>query len=89
VTPGVTSFKTDMALNDTRLLDVVPEPWWKVDDPSNAGTSIAERHDGHAVSQPDHPAAVNSCRRATSCPAARANSTSCGRTSALPMTARK
>jgi salicylate 5-hydroxylase large subunit len=30
VTQGVTSFKADMALNDTRLLDVVPEPWWKV-----------------------------------------------------------
>jgi salicylate 5-hydroxylase large subunit len=29
VTEGVTSFKKDMALNDTRLLDVVPEYWWK------------------------------------------------------------
>jgi hypothetical protein len=57
VTPSVTSFKTHMALNDTGLLDVVPEPWWKVDDPSNPGTAIAGRHDGHAVSQPDHPAA--------------------------------
>jgi len=28
VTEGVTSFKADMALNDPRLLDVVPEPWW-------------------------------------------------------------
>jgi salicylate 5-hydroxylase large subunit len=28
VTSGVTSFKKGMALNDTRLLDVVPEPWW-------------------------------------------------------------
>ncbi|WP_374631931.1 aromatic ring-hydroxylating dioxygenase subunit alpha [Ferrovibrio sp.] len=28
VTQGVTSFKADMALNDPRLLDVVPEPWW-------------------------------------------------------------
>lgn len=40
VTQGVTSFKADMALNDTRLLDVVPEPWWKVDDPSKPGTPI-------------------------------------------------
>jgi len=40
VTQGVTSFKADMALNDTRLLDVVPEPWWKVPDPSNPGTEI-------------------------------------------------
>ena len=29
VTEGVTSFKKDMALNDMRLLDVVPEYWWK------------------------------------------------------------
>jgi len=29
VTQGVTSFKENMALNDPRLLDVVPEPWWK------------------------------------------------------------
>lgn len=28
VTEGVTSFKKDMALNDPRLLDVVPEYWW-------------------------------------------------------------
>jgi len=28
VTEGVTSFKADMSLNDPRLLDVVPEPWW-------------------------------------------------------------
>lgn len=40
VTQGVTSFKADMALNDPRLLDVVPEPWWKVDDPQNPGTPI-------------------------------------------------
>ena len=40
VTQGVTSFKADMALNDTRLLDVVPEPWWKVPDPVNPGTEI-------------------------------------------------
>ena len=30
VTQGVTSFKAGMTLNDTRLLDVVPEPWWTV-----------------------------------------------------------
>jgi salicylate 5-hydroxylase large subunit len=40
VTQGVTSFKQDMVLNDDRLLDVVPEPWWKVDDPSHPGTEI-------------------------------------------------
>jgi salicylate 5-hydroxylase large subunit len=40
VTEGVTSFKADMALNDTRLLDVVPEPWWKVPDPSQPGSEI-------------------------------------------------
>ncbi len=40
VTDGVTSFKANMALHDDRLLDVVPELWWKVDDPSNPGTDI-------------------------------------------------
>ena len=28
-TAGVTSFKEDMKLNDERILDVVPESWWK------------------------------------------------------------
>ncbi|WBY02743.1 aromatic ring-hydroxylating dioxygenase subunit alpha [Ramlibacter tataouinensis] len=40
VTEGVTSFKANMVLNDDRLLDVVPEPWWKVPDPANPGTEI-------------------------------------------------
>jgi salicylate 5-hydroxylase large subunit len=40
VTEGVTSFKANMALHDDRLLDVVPEAWWKVDDPSAPGTDI-------------------------------------------------
>ena len=40
VTEGVTSFKANMALHDDRLLDVVPEAWWQVDDPSNPGTDI-------------------------------------------------
>jgi salicylate 5-hydroxylase large subunit len=40
VTEGVTSFKADMALNDDRLLDVVPEPWWTIDDPAHPGQSI-------------------------------------------------
>jgi salicylate 5-hydroxylase large subunit len=40
VTQGVTSFKADMALHDDRLLDVVPEPWWTIDDPSKPGTDI-------------------------------------------------
>jgi salicylate 5-hydroxylase large subunit len=40
VTEGVTSFKSGMQLHDARLLDVVPEPWWKIDDPSNPGQEI-------------------------------------------------
>ncbi len=40
VTEGVTSFKANMALNDSRLLDVVPEPWWTIADPSNEGQTI-------------------------------------------------
>ncbi|RZI64843.1 MAG: salicylate hydroxylase, partial [Variovorax sp.] len=40
VTQGVTSFRQDMVLHDDRLLDVVPEPWWKVPDPANPGTEI-------------------------------------------------
>ena len=40
VTEGVTSFKSNMTLHDDRLLDVVPEAWWTVDDPSNSGTDI-------------------------------------------------
>ncbi len=40
VTEGVSSFKANMTLNDSRLLDVVPEPWWKIPDPSNPGAEI-------------------------------------------------
>jgi salicylate 5-hydroxylase large subunit len=40
ITEGVTSFKANMALHDDRLLDVVPEPWWKIDDPSHPGMPI-------------------------------------------------
>ncbi len=40
VTQGVTSFKAGMTLHDDRLLDVVPEPWWKIPDPSNPGADI-------------------------------------------------
>jgi salicylate 5-hydroxylase large subunit len=29
VTKGVTSYKADMSLKDDRVLDVVPEAWWK------------------------------------------------------------
>jgi salicylate 5-hydroxylase large subunit len=58
VTEGVTSFKADMALHDDRLLDVVPEPWWKVPDPGQPGhRDHAHGHHDHAVPQPDHPAA--------------------------------
>ena len=40
VTEGVTSFKAGMTLHDDRLLDVVPEAWWTVPDPSQPGTEI-------------------------------------------------
>jgi salicylate 5-hydroxylase large subunit len=40
VTAGVTSFKANMTLHDDRLLDVVPEPWWTIDDPSHPGQAI-------------------------------------------------
>ena len=40
VTQGVTSFKANMKLHDDRLLDVVSEPWWTMDDPALPGTSI-------------------------------------------------
>jgi salicylate 5-hydroxylase large subunit len=40
VTEGVTSFKSNMQLQDMRLLDVVPEPWWKIPDPSRPGEEI-------------------------------------------------
>ncbi|GAC1527823.1 MAG: aromatic ring-hydroxylating dioxygenase subunit alpha [Ramlibacter sp.] len=40
VTAGVTSFKAGMVLHDDRLLDVVPEPWWTVADPSDPGAHI-------------------------------------------------
>ncbi|MEJ7931358.1 aromatic ring-hydroxylating dioxygenase subunit alpha [Ramlibacter sp. AN1015] len=40
VTEGVTSFKANMVLQDDRLLDVVPEPWWTIDDPARPGESI-------------------------------------------------
>ena len=40
VTAGVTSFKAGMSLNDDRLLDVVPEPWWTIEDPAQPGMNI-------------------------------------------------
>ena len=40
VTEGVTSFKANMTLHDNRLLDVVPEAWWKIEDPANPGIDI-------------------------------------------------
>ncbi|MCY7319777.1 MAG: aromatic ring-hydroxylating dioxygenase subunit alpha [Ramlibacter sp.] len=40
VTEGVTSFKAGMTLHDDRLLDVVAEPWWTIDDPANPGTEL-------------------------------------------------
>ena len=41
VTEGVSSFKANMTLNDARLLDVVPEPWWTIADPSYPDTNTA------------------------------------------------
>jgi salicylate 5-hydroxylase large subunit len=40
VTEGVTSFKANMTLHDDRLLDVVPEAWWKIPDPAQPGREI-------------------------------------------------
>jgi salicylate 5-hydroxylase large subunit len=40
VTGGVTSFKAGMTLHDDRLLDVVPEAWWTIDDPASPGTRL-------------------------------------------------
>ncbi|WP_309683177.1 aromatic ring-hydroxylating dioxygenase subunit alpha [Polaromonas sp.] len=40
VTQGVTSFKANMTLHDDRLLDVVPETWWTIPDPSVPGSDI-------------------------------------------------
>ncbi len=40
VTEGVSSFKADMTLQDDRLLDVVPEPWWTIADPDRPGQTI-------------------------------------------------
>lgn len=40
VTQGVSSFKANMTLHDDRLLDVVPEPWWTINDPSDLSQSI-------------------------------------------------
>ena len=40
VTEGVTSFKASMTVNDPRLLDVVPEPWWTIPDPSHPDQTI-------------------------------------------------
>lgn len=40
VTEGVTSFKANMVLHDDRLLDVVPEAWWTVPDPSDPASHI-------------------------------------------------
>ena len=37
---NVTSFKENMKLHDDRLLDVVPEPWWALDDPLHPGQRI-------------------------------------------------
>ena len=40
VTQGVSSYKANMTLHDDRLLDVVPEPWWTIPDPSDPRTTI-------------------------------------------------
>ena len=40
IADNVTSFKENMKLHDDRLLDVVPEPWWALDDPLRPGQRI-------------------------------------------------
>ena len=40
VTQGVTSFKANMKLHDDRLLDIVTEDWWSVEDPNHPGQTI-------------------------------------------------
>jgi salicylate 5-hydroxylase large subunit len=40
VTQGVTSFKANMKLEDDRLLDIVTEPWWTIEDPQHPGETI-------------------------------------------------
>ena len=40
IADNVTSFKENMKLHDNRLLDVVPEPWWALDDPLHPGQRI-------------------------------------------------
>ena len=40
IADNVTSFKENMKLHDDRLLDVVPEPWWALDDPLLPGQRI-------------------------------------------------
>jgi len=40
VTQGVTSFKANMKLEDDRLLDIVTEPWWTIQDPQHPGETI-------------------------------------------------
>lgn len=40
VTKGVTSFRSKMQLHDSRLLDIVEEPWWTIPDPKNPDVTI-------------------------------------------------
>ena len=40
IAANVTSFKENMKLHDDRLLDVVPEPWWALNDPLRPGERI-------------------------------------------------
>lgn len=40
VTQGVTSFKANMKLEDDRLLDIVVEPWWRIEDPQHPGQTL-------------------------------------------------
>lgn len=39
-TKGVTSFRPKMSLEDPRLMDVVEEGWWTIDDPNQPGTTV-------------------------------------------------
>jgi salicylate 5-hydroxylase large subunit len=40
VTKNVTTFKSNMKLNDPRLLEIVEEPWWTISDPQHPDKNI-------------------------------------------------
>jgi salicylate 5-hydroxylase large subunit len=84
VTEGVTSFKADMTLHDDRLLDVVPEPWWKITRRRHIMPTVTmiTLFPSLIIQQQ-----VNSLSTRHIVPVARASLILSGRTSALPTTA--